>query len=54
VAVQVQTGGAGGEGIAIFSIPSGNYSGETTGSPSVTTSGGNTILTYSGNGTYKG
>jgi hypothetical protein len=29
-----------------------NYSGTTTGSPTVTTSGSDTILTYTGSGTY--
>jgi hypothetical protein len=37
-----------------LSIPTGNYSGVTTGSPSVSTSGGNTILQYTSSGTYRG
>ena len=46
--------GAGGSGIVILSIPTIKYSGITTGSPTVTTSGANTIVTYStvGSGTY--
>jgi hypothetical protein len=39
---------AGGSGIIILSVPSANYSGATTGSPTVTTSGSNTILTFTG------
>jgi len=31
-----------------------DYSGTTTGSPTVTTSGSDTILTYTGTGTYTG
>ena len=46
------TGGTGGSGIVILSIPTANYTGTTTGSPTVTTSGSNTILTYNSSGTY--
>jgi hypothetical protein len=35
-----------------LSIVTGLYSGTTTGSPTVTTSGGNTILTYTASGSY--
>jgi hypothetical protein len=35
-----------------LSIPTAKYSGTTTGSPSVSTSGGNTILTYNSSGSY--
>jgi hypothetical protein len=45
-------GGAGGSGVVILSIPTVNYSGTTTGSPTVTTSGVNTILTFTGSGSY--
>lgn len=45
-------GGAGGSGIVILKIATSNYSGTTTGSPTVTTSGSNTILQYTGSGTY--
>jgi hypothetical protein len=45
-------GGNGGSGVVILSIPSENYSGTTTGSPTVTTSGSNTILTFTGSGSY--
>jgi len=46
------TGGNGGSGVVILSIPTANYSGTTTGSPTVTTSGSNTILTFTGSGSY--
>jgi hypothetical protein len=35
-----------------LSIPTANYTGTTTGSPTVTTSGSNTILTFNGSGSY--
>jgi hypothetical protein len=44
--------GAGGSGVVILSVPTANYSGTTTGSPTVTTSGSNTILTFTGSGSY--
>jgi hypothetical protein len=46
------TGGNGGSGVVILSIPTSQYTGITTGSPTVTTSGSNTILTYTSSGTY--
>jgi hypothetical protein len=48
------TGGAGGSGVVILSVPTANYSGTTTGSPTITTSGANTIIkwTTAGSGTY--
>jgi hypothetical protein len=45
-------GGAGGKGVVILSVPTANYSGTKTGSPTVTTSGSNTILTFTGSGSY--
>ena len=46
-------GGAGGSGVVILSVPTANYSGTTTGSPTITTSGSNTIIKWtSGSGTY--
>jgi hypothetical protein len=33
-------------------VPTDNYSGVTTGSPTVTTSGSNTILTFTSSGSY--
>ena len=45
-------GGAGGKGVVILSVATSNYSGTTTGSPTVGTSGSNTILTFTGSGSY--
>ena len=45
-------GGAGGSGVVILSVPTSTYSGVTTGSPTVTTSGSNTILKFTGSGSY--
>jgi hypothetical protein len=38
----------------VLKIPTSNYSGTTTGSPTVVTSGSNTVLTYASSGTYTG
>lgn len=46
--------GAGGSGVVILRMPTAKYSGITTGSPSVTTSGSDTILTFTSSGTYTG
>jgi hypothetical protein len=46
--------GAGGKGVVILSVPTANYSSTTTGSPTVTTSGSNTILQFNGSGSYTG
>jgi len=46
------TGGAGGSGVVILSMLTTKYSGTTTGSPTVSTSGSNTILTFTGSGSY--
>jgi hypothetical protein len=46
------TGGAGGKGVVILSVPTTNYSSTTTGSPTVTTSGANTIMQFNGSGSY--
>jgi hypothetical protein len=45
-------GGEGGKGVVILSIPTTQYSGTTTGSPTVTTSGLNTIMQFNGSGSY--
>ena len=42
----------GGSGVVILSLLTANYSGTTTGSPTVTTSGANTILQYTSSGSY--
>ena len=45
-------GGAGGSGIVILSVPTINYTSKTTGSPTVTTSGTQTIISFTASGTY--
>jgi len=45
-------GGAGGSGIVVLSLPTSKYSGTTTGSPTVTTSGSNTIIKFTASGSY--
>jgi len=44
--------GAGGSGVVILRLLTSEYSSSTTGSPTVTTDGTYTILTYTGSGTY--
>ena len=46
------TSGAGGSGLVILRMRTADYSGSTTGSPTVTTVGEETILKYTGSGTY--
>jgi hypothetical protein len=48
------TGGTGGSGVVILRMPTANYTGTTTGSPTVTTSGSDTILVYNASGSYTG
>ena len=46
-------GAAGGKGVVIISMPDANYSGTTTGSPTVATGvSGKTVLTFTGSGSY--
>jgi hypothetical protein len=45
-------GGAGGSGVIIISIPSANYTGITSGSPTVTTNGNYKVLTFTASGSY--
>ena len=47
-------GGTGGSGVVILRIPTAQYSGTTTGSPTVTTDGTDTVVKFTGNGTYVG
>jgi hypothetical protein len=47
-----QLGKNGGSGVVILSMPTANYTGTTTGSPTVTTSGSNTILQFNSSGSY--
>jgi hypothetical protein len=44
--------GAGGSGVVFISVPTSKYSGVYTGSPTITTSGSNTIIKFTGSGTY--
>jgi hypothetical protein len=46
--------GAGGSGVVIISVPTTSYSNTTTGSPTVTTNGSNTIMTFNSSGSYTG
>ena len=45
-------GGSGGSGVVILRMATSNYSSTTSGSPTVTTSGSDTILKYTGDGSY--
>jgi hypothetical protein len=45
-------GSAGGTGVVILSVPTNRYSGTTTGSPTISTSGSNTIIKFTGTGSY--
>ena len=45
-------GSAGGSGVVIISVPTDRYTGITTGSPTVTTSGANTIMQFNSSGSY--
>ena len=48
----VTDGKAGGSGVVILRMATANYSGTTTGSPTVTTSGSDTILQFTASGSY--
>jgi len=45
-------GSNGGSGVVILSVPTASYSGTTTGSPTITTSGSNTIIKFTASGSY--
>jgi hypothetical protein len=45
---------AGGKGVVILRMPTANYSGTTTGSPTVTTDGSDSVLVFNDSGTYTG
>ena len=50
---QAYAGANGGKGVVILSVPDGDYSGTTTGSPTVATGvSGKTVLTFTGTGSY--
>jgi len=44
--------GSGGSGVVILSVPTVSYTGTITGSPTITTSGANTILRFNSSGSY--
>lgn len=46
------TSGSGGSGVVILRMATANYTGSVTGSPTVTTDGSDTILTFTSSGTY--
>jgi hypothetical protein len=48
------TNGNGGKGVVIIRMPTSSYSGVTTGSPTVTTDGSDTILVFNDSGTFRG
>jgi len=50
----VNSFGNGKSGVVILRVPTSNYSGSVTGSPTVTTSGSDTIIKFTGNGSYTG
>lgn len=45
---------SGGSGVVILRVPTVNYSGTVTGSPTVTTDGTDTVIKFTGDGTYTG
>jgi len=52
IAPSYLNGGAGGSGVVILSVPTAYYTGTITGSPTVTTSGSNTIIKFTSSGSY--
>lgn len=50
--VAAGTSAAGGSGVVIISVPTANYTGITTGSPTVTTNGSNTVMKFTTSGSY--
>lgn len=44
--------GAGGSGVVIISVPTTNYTGTVTGSPTITITGANTVMTFTSSGSY--
>jgi hypothetical protein len=53
----VTSGGAGGKGVVILRMPDANYSGTTTGSPTVNTNvggSGDTVIIFNDSGSYTG
>jgi hypothetical protein len=50
----ISAGGAGGSGVVILRMPTANYSGTTTGSPTVTTDGSDTVVVFNSSGSITG
>lgn len=50
----VFSGAAGGSGIVVIAVPSTNYSGIYSGTPTITTIGANTVLRFTSSGSYTG
>ena len=48
------TGSAGGSGVVILRVATADYSGSTSGSPTISTSGSDTIMVFNGSGSYTG
>jgi hypothetical protein len=48
----VTVGGAGGSGVVILRVPTTNYTGTVTGSPTVTTDGSDTVIQFTASGSY--
>ena len=48
------TGKAGGDGIVVLRVPTADYSGTTTGSPTITTDGSDTVMKFLTDGSYTG
>ena len=48
------SGGTGGSGVVILRVPTASYSGTVTGSPTVTTTGSDTVIKFTSSGTYTG
>ena len=46
--------GSGGSGVVILRVPTANYSGTTTGSPTVTTDGSDKVIVFNASGSYTG
>ena len=46
------TSGQGGSGVVILRVPTADYSGTTSGSPTVSQSGSHTIMVFNGSGSY--
>jgi hypothetical protein len=50
----ISAGGAGGSGVVILRMPTASYSGTTTGSPTVTTDGSDTVVVFNSSGSITG